>query len=183
METALAIRKISEMREVMKDPHAPAPEELYSRQRTSLQAQRAAYYMIRKPEANITVLPEYHLGQEYPKTYGHFHQPESEERYEILLGDAAILIQKGIDPVEETRLVKLKKGDSFTVPKGYAHSLINLGKGPVVTLDNHDPAKCVNNYDPIRERRGLAYYITEEGGKVRTVSNPNYSKTLPLKNG
>jgi len=169
MKTTLSIRKFVAMREVMMDPYASAPEELY--------------YMIRRPGMNITVLPEYRLGQEYPKTYGHFHQPESEETYEILLGDAAILIQKGIDPVEEIRLVRLKKGDSFTVPKGYAHSLINLGKSPVVTLDNHDPAKFANNYDPIREKRGFAYYITEESGKVQTAPNPKYSKTLPLRDG
>lgn len=149
------------------DPGASAPEELY--------------YMIRKPEADITVLPEYRLGQEYPKTYGHFHQPEGEERYEILLGDAAILIQKGTDPVEEVRLIKLKKGDSLTVPKGYAHSLINLGKGPVVTLDDYDPVKSTNDYDPIREKRGFAYYLIEEGGEMRTALNPHYAKVPPMK--
>lgn len=140
-----------------------------------------AYYMIRRPGMNITVLPEYRLGKEYPKTYGHFHEPESEETYEVLLGEAAILIQKGMDPVEETKLIKLKKGDSFTVPKGYAHSLINLGKGPVVTLDDYDPARFKNNYDPIRERRGFAYYLIEEDGKLKATPNPNYAKVPPLK--
>lgn len=174
------------MREVARSSVASAKadgsvvEDLYSRQRTSLRAQQAAYYMIRRPGMNITVLPEYRLGKEYPKTYGHFHQPESEETYGILLGEAAVLIQRGIDPVEEISLVKLKKGDSFTIPKGYAHSLINLGRGPVVTVDDNDPARMTNDYEPIRNKRGFAYYIIEEGGKLKAVPNPNYAQVPRL---
>lgn len=151
----------------MMEPDASAPDELY--------------YMLRKPGLNITVLPEYRLSKEYPKTHGHFHEPKVKETYEVLMGEAAILIQKGVDLVEEVKLIKLRKGDSFTVPKGYAHSLINLGRGPVVTADDHDPARYTNNYDLIRKRRGFAYYITEEGRKIKAIPNPNYTNVPPLK--
>lgn len=166
MKTWLSIRKIEEMREVARSSVASAKE--------NGATVEGAYYMVRSPGMNITILPKYRLGKEYPKTYGHFHKPETEETYKIFLGDAAALIQKGIDPVEEIRLIKLKKGDSFTIPKGYAHSLINLGKGPVVTLDDYDPAKTSNDYDPIREKRGFAYYLIEEEGNLEVVPNPNY---------
>lgn len=162
----MSIRKIEEMREV-----AMSPESL---------AEGDAYFVIHRSGMNITVLPEYRLGEEYPKTYGHFHEPKSEETYEILLGEAGALIQKGVDPVEAIQLVKLKKGDLFTVSKGYAHSLINLGKGPVVTLDDHDPAKFDNDYALIKEKRGFAYYIVEKNGKPKAVSNPNYKKVPHL---
>ncbi len=165
-ETTLSVRKIKKMREVTLDRGLSAPEELY--------------YMIRHKGANITVVPPYRLGREYPKTYGHFHQPEMAESYEILLGEAAILIQKGTDPVEEIKLVKLKKGDSFTVPKGHAHSLINLGGGPLVTLDNSNQERCKNFYDPIRAKRGFAYYIVDEGGKIKAIPNPSYKGTPHL---
>lgn len=164
--TKFSIRKIDEMREILMDSTASAPEQLY--------------FVIHQPGKNVTILPHYRLGKEYPKTYGHFHKPEAEETYTVLIGEAGILIQKGVDPVEEIRLIKLKKGRQFTVPKGYAHSLINLGKGPVVTLDDHDPAKFDNNYEPIRKKHGFAYYIIEEGGKLKAVPNPNYVKVPPL---
>jgi len=148
------------------DSTASAPEQLY--------------FVIHQPGKNITILPHYHLGKEYPKTYGHFHKPEAEETYTVLIGEVGILIQKGVDLVEEIRLIKLKKGESFTVPKGYAHSLINFGKGPAVTLDDHDPAKFENDYELIRQRRGFAYYLAEEEGELKAIPNPNYTKVPPL---
>lgn len=150
----------------MWEPNAPAPQELY--------------YVIHQPGANITILPKYRLGREYPKTYGHFHEPEAEETYKVLSGEAGILLQKGTDLLEEVRLVKLKKGESFTVPKEYAHCLVNLGEGPVVTLDDHDPAKFDNNYEPIRKKHGFAYYLIEEGGKLKAIPNPDYTQVPPL---
>ena len=174
METKLSVRKISEMREVTMSSEALAKEDDGS-------VVEDTYYMIRRPGMNLTILPEYRLGREYPKTYGHFHEPESEETYEVLLGEAAILIQRGTDPVEEIKLIKLKKGDSFTVPKGYAHSLINLGEGPVVTLDDYDPAEFRNNYDPIREKRGFAHYLLEEDKELKATPNSNYAEVPSLK--
>jgi len=178
LETKLSIRTPEEIQEVLMNPAVPISEECYPAVGgTSL---RAAYYMVRRPGMNITILPEYRLGQEYPKTYGHFHKPEAEETYEILLGEAAMLVQKGVDPVTEVRLVRLRKGDSITVPKGYAHSLINLGRGPVVTVDDYDPANFENVYDQIRAKRGFAYYLIEESGKLRAVANPSYGDVPPL---
>lgn len=172
MKTELTVRKIEEMREVARSSVASAKEDGVTVEE--------AYYVIHHPGMNITVLPEYRLGEEYPKTYGHFHQPEAEETYEVLLGEAGILLQKGVDPAEEVRLIRLKKGDSFTVPEGYAHSLINLGKGSVVTLDDHDPARFNNDYEPIRGKHGFAYYIVEKNGKPEAVPNPNYKKVPRL---
>jgi len=164
--TKFSIRKIDEMREVLMDSTASAPEQLY--------------FVIHQPGKNVTILPHYRLGREYPKTYGHFHKPEAEERYRILMGEVGILIQKGVDHVEEIRLIKLKKGGQFTVPKGYAHSLINLGRGPVVTLDDHDPEKFENDYHLIKGKHGFAYYLTEEKGKLKTIPNPNYVRVPSL---
>jgi oxalate decarboxylase/phosphoglucose isomerase-like protein (cupin superfamily) len=168
MATGLSIRKPEEMQEVLADPTADMPSDLY--------------YMIRRPGMNITVLPEYRLGKEYPKTYGHFHKPEAEETYQILFGEAAMLVQKGVDPVEEIKMIRLKRGDSITVPKGYAHCLINLGKGPVATLDDHGLVKFENDYEPIREKRGFAYYLVEDDeGRPRAILNSRYQDAPPLK--
>lgn len=150
------------------DPSAAIPKELY--------------HMIRTPGRNITILPEYQLGKEYPKTYGHFHKPKAEETYELLLGEAAMLIQKGVDPVEEIKLVRLERNKPLTISKGYAHALINLGEGPAVTVDDHDPTRMVNDYEPIKKKHGFAYYLVEDDeGNPKPVSNPNYSKVPPLK--
>jgi oxalate decarboxylase/phosphoglucose isomerase-like protein (cupin superfamily) len=166
--TKLSIRKPEEIQEVMMDPSASIPEEIY--------------YMIRTPGRNITVLPKYRLGKEYPKTYGHFHKPEAEETYEVLLGEAAMLLQKGINPVKEIKLVRMGRNKPFTVPKGYAHAMINLGKGPVVTVDDNDPERMTNDYLPIKEKHGFAYYLVEDDeGRPKAIPNSNYSEVPSLK--
>jgi len=168
METKISVRKSEEMQEVAADPTVPIPEELY--------------YMIRCPGMNVTVIPEYRLGQEYPKTYGHLHEPEAEEIYEILYGEAIMLLQRGIDRVEEVRLITLKKGDSITVAKGYAHALINIGEGPLVTIDDYDPANFSNDYEKIKRKHGFAYYIVEDDeGRPKAVPNPLYEEVPPVK--
>jgi len=173
-ETTLSVRTVEEMREVMMLPGV-----LTCRRKEPLV--KDAYYVIHFPGRNITILPEYRLGQEYPKTYGHIHKPSAEETYEVLLGDAAMLLQRGIYSVNEVKLVRLKRGDSITVPADYAHILINLGKGPVVTIDDHDPAKYANEYSPIREMRGFSYYLVEDSeGNLKAVLNPRYKRVPSL---
>ena len=167
LETTLSIRSAKMMREVAKNPSAVFPKELY--------------YMIRRKGGNITVLPSYQLGDEYSKTYGHFHIPEKKETYRILLGEALMLIQRGTDPVEEIRLVRLKEGENFTVPKGYAHTLINIGKKPVVTLDDHDPKEGKNDYLPIKKKKGFGYYIVKGRGGFKAVPNKRYTSLPSLK--
>jgi len=161
----IKIRKLEDMREVLMDPKALGPEDVY--------------VMIRgKP--NITVLVPGRIGQEFTKTYGHYHRDDRSETYRVLLGEGKMLIQNR--DASDVRLLEMKAGGTVVVPQGYAHTMINTGNEPLVTADDAptDAETSVNDYEPIREKKGFGYYIVEDkGGGVEAVPNSNYSG-LPL---
>jgi len=163
--SVVKIRKLEEMREVLLDPEAEGPENVY--------------VMIRG-RPNITVLLPGKIGREFTKTYGHYHHDDRSETYRVLLGEGKMLIQNR--DATDIRLLEMKAGETVVVPEGYAHTMINTGNGPLVTIDDapEDAETATNDYKPIREKRGLGYYIVEDkGGGIEAVPNSNYSG-LPL---
>ncbi len=167
-----SIRKIGEMKEVA-----------YKSQDISLGDDEPAYFVIRKPGRNLTIFASYRLGGgEFPKTYGHFHVPPYEETYQVLYGKAAFLLQKmDGDKVSEVIFKVLDVGDTFTVPKGYGHVMLNMGDDYVITMDDHDPAHFDNDYEMVKQKRGFGYYIIEKKEGWEAVPNPNYPDLPPLK--
>ena len=158
-------------------------EVAYRPQETTLSSEELAYIVVRNPGNNLTITPPFKLGGgEYPKTYGHYHNPPYAETYRVLSGKAGFLIQKMTgERVEEVILQVVLAGGKFTVPAGYGHISINLGEDYLVTLDDHDPTHFENNYVSIKEKKGMAYYILDKGGKVEAVPNPSYGEVPPLK--
>ncbi len=156
----IKIRKLEEMRDVLLDREADGPEEVY--------------VMIRgKP--NITVLVAGKIGQEFTKTLGHYHRDDRLETYQVLLGEGKMLIQNR--DASDVRLLEMKAGETVVVPAGYAHTMINTGKGPLVMADDcpADAETKVNDYQPIKEKRGFALYVVEEDGGIKTVPNLKYN--------
>jgi len=142
-----------------------------------------AYIVVQNPGKNITITPASKLGGgEYPKTYGHYHVPPYAENYQVLSGKAGFLLQKiEGDKVTDVMLEIVLAGGKIAVPAGYAHVSINLGSGYLITQDDHDPAHFNNNYESIRQMKGMAYYILDKGGKLDAVPNPSYGAVPPLK--
>lgn len=156
----IKIRKLEEMCDVLLDREADGPEEVY--------------VMIRgKP--NITVLLPGKTGKEFTKTYGHYHKDDRQEIYQVLFGEGKMLIQNRA--VDDVQLLDMKVGSEVVVPKGYAHAIINTGDRPLITVDDspEDAENNINDYEPIKEKRGFGYYIIQdEDGGVGAVPNPNY---------
>src|SRR3989344_5015741 len=77
-----AARSHEKMKEVLMHPDAEGPA--------------VHYYMIRggKDQKNITVWEPGKVGEEYIKTYGHYHVGNLEENYSILLGEGIALLPK-----------------------------------------------------------------------------------------
>lgn len=159
----IKIRKLEEMREVLLNRDANGPEDVY--------------VMIRgKP--NITVLAPGKIGKEFTKTYGHYHRDDRTETYKVLFGEGKMLIQnRAVDAVQ---LLDMKAGSEVVVPKGYAHTMINTGNEPLVTVDDspEDAESKANDYEPVREKKGFALYVIEEDGKIKTVPNSSYGVGL-----
>jgi len=148
----------------------------------SVSKNNPAYYVVRGPEEsgmlgpNITILPPWKVGQEYAKTFGHYHQHGEQERYKVLLGKALCLMQKvdrASDRLVEARAVVAGEGSFIDVPSGYGHLLINTTNEVLITAD-WEPASSSHLYEDIELKRGFSYYIVAEGGRLTSLPNALY---------
>lgn len=179
-----ATREHEMMKEVLLHPDAAGPE--------------VHYYMIRGgvDKGNITVWETGKAGNEYIKTYGHYHVGDISETYHVLAGEGVVLLQirkKSAsgdpidDEIESFYAIAVKPGDSIYIPSGTAHLAANTGKTWLVTTDDSpvnfeekDPVSLPGHadYEPMKKLRGFAYYLVEENGKPTLVKNENY-KVVP----
>src|SRR3989338_6020129 len=179
-----AERTHEKMKEVLMDPSAPG-HEVY-------------YYMIRggKEKKNITVWEAGKAGDEYIKTYGHYHVGQLDETYWVLHGQGIVLLQtrkqdaQGSpldDEIETFRALCVKEGDSVFIPSGAGHLAVNIGTTWLVTADDSpvdfeekDPVSLPRHahYEAVKKMRGFAYYVLEDKGKPTLARNPRY-KTVP----
>ena len=170
------------MKDVLFHPEAGAPD--------------VHYHMVRggKDLRNITIWEPGKVGNEYIKTYGHYHVGNIEETYWIIYGEGITIAQKRVvgadgepidDEIEEIRIVRVKAGDAVFMPQGWAHAAVNIGDTFFVTADDSpvnfedvDPSSLPGHadYEPIKKMRGMAYYIVEENGQPTLVKNPTYKK-------
>ena len=170
------------MKDVLMEPASPGPE--------------VHYHMVRggKDLRNITIWELGKVGNEYIKTYGHYHVGDIEETYWIIYGEGITIAQKRVlgadgkpvdDEIEEIRIVRVKTGDAVYMPKGWAHAAVNIGDTFFVTADDSpvnfedvDPSSLPGHadYEPIKKMHGMAYYIIEENGKPSLVKNSLYKK-------
>jgi len=129
---------------------------------------------------DITVIPPLMLGCEYVKTAGHYHPkvPGQEvtypEVYEVLEGEATYLLQK--EDLSDVVVVRARGGDKVVVPPGYGHITINESKKRL-KMANFVARGFSSIYDPIKERGGGAYFLTEGG----FVENPRCEDAAPLR--
>ena len=169
----LALRSHKEMLPVLMDPAAAGPD--------------VHYYMIRggSEKKNITVWESGKVGDEYIKTFGHYHVSDFVETYEILAGEGIIMLQSApVDnEVEWVKAIFVKPGDQVSIPKRAGHLGVNTGKSWLVTLDDSPVNFKKRNeasmpehadYQLVRKMHGFAYYIVEKNGEPFFIKNPNY---------
>lgn len=151
-----------ELKDVLMDPKATGVKE--------------AYFVIHSDDQNITALSPGKFGVEFNKTYGHFHNYQGVEIYNCLYGQGILVMQRNDEDGEakEFKIVTLHPGRQVGIPAGFGHSIINVGKGFLVVLDNAPNSSKAHNYKPVKEKRGFAYYIVEKKGEVGFEANPNY---------
>lgn len=171
-------RSLEELKPVLKDPTASGPDPVYW------------VFSEVTPEgwANVTVIAPGKLGQEYPKTFGHYHPDDApDEIYHLIEGEGVLILQKKYidergqwqqDRVAEVVLIKASSGDEIVIKKEYGHSWSNIGSGPLISYDNWRSSHTTADYEVIEKMQGMAYYLIETDGQVKAVPNPNY-KHLP----
>lgn len=175
-----ASRSHEEMKEVLLHPDASGPEVHYHMMRGDVE------------DRNITVWESGTVGGEFIKTYGHYHHGDQDETYWILFGRGIAILQKRAekngellsDVIEEVRIVSINHGDVLFVPPHFGHCLVNCGPSFMVTADNNVTdvregsagAPTPNDYEPIRDMHGFAYYIIEKDGEPALVRNTHYTR-------
>lgn len=137
---------------------------------------------------NVTVIAPGRLGQEYPKTFGHYHPADApDETYHLIEGAGVLQLQKkhldkqgGLDltQVDEVVFIKAEPGMEIVIPQEWGHSWSNVGEGPLISFDDWRSGHTPADYEPIEHQQGLAYYLVEEDSQVRTIPNPKY-QNLP----
>lgn len=181
-----AERTHQKMREVLMNPAAEGPA--------------VHYHMVRggSDQRNITIWEPGLVGQEYIKTYGHYHVGKLDETYWILFGEGVVLVQKRAvnssgspinDEIDQMYAVHVKPGDSIFIPAEWGHLVANISKTFLVTADDSpvnfeevDPVSLPGHadYEAVKAMRGFAYYVIERDGKAALVKNPKYTKVPEL---
>lgn len=133
---------------------------------------------------DITVIPPAMLGAEYVKTAGHFHPPVEREDlsytevYQVLEGCARYILQKGEGGiVEDVVLIDARAGDIIIIPPNYGHVTVNHAD-EVLKMSNWVSSRFSSIYEPMRQRRGAAYYLLKDD--VIAV-NPHYEHVPELR--
>jgi glucose-6-phosphate isomerase len=180
------IRKFSEMIPVLMEPEVkPIPEttDMYYMYRDIHLPGDEQSIRNNNVRYDITVAPPLMLGQEYNKVLGHYHAANNKgyiypEIYEVLHGEAMFLFQNMTEGFKDLITVvasKVTTGEKIIIPPGYGHILINLGFD-VLVMANWDADNFKSNYEPVKEKHGMAYYVVRNSQRgFDFVKNPNYN--------
>lgn len=172
-----SIRELSSLKTVLKDPAANGPDPVYW-----------VFNDISEGKwANITICAPGNFNGEYPKMFGHYHGAQVNETYHVISGKGLFYLQKkhfdenGLwipEMVDEVFIIKAKPGDEILITPEYGHHGSNIGDEPLITYDDWRSGHQPSDYSDIAHLKGMAYYLIEENGEVKAITNPNY-KNLP----
>lgn len=154
------------------------------------------YHMVRggSKQTNITIWEPGKVGDEYIKTYGHYHVGELDETYTVLQGEGIVVLQKRVegsdgqpinDEIDTMYAIHVKAGDKIFIPSGMGHLVANISETYFVTsddspvhFDDSDPASWPGHadYSAVKAMQGFAYYVVDRDGKPALVKNERYKK-------
>lgn len=173
--TGFGSRYVKELAGLFHDASGAGMEPCYDFYRGISRFGDAALFEERRLRYDITVIMPGAVNGEYKKTSGHYHGPMGRqttypEVYEVLKGTAVFVLQKPVETVtEETRVaevedfrfIEVHEGESVVIPGGYGHCSINIGDGPLL-FSNLAAVDCPLYYAPVKNMRGMAYYLNAE---------------------
>lgn len=176
-----SLRKLEDASQVLLYPGEEGPPVLYAMYRdTGLSKDKWARESAGL-RYDITVIFPGTIGSEYVKTVGHYHPKVPgqswtyPEVYQVLSGRAHFLLQRGGEisgEVEDFIVADFSAGDILLIPPFYGHVTTNPGKEPLV-MANWIASEFQSVYDPVRLRKGLAFYDVEY--KDESIFMPNES--------
>lgn len=176
------VRKLEDASQVLLYPGETGPEILYWMYRGAGLVKDQKAISDASLRFDLTVLAPGTIGSEYVKTVGHYHpkvpgQPWSyPEVYQVLHGKAHFLLQRGGDvtgQLEDFAVADFDAGDILVIPPFYGHVTVNPSDGYMV-MANWICKDFSSSYDPIKLRKGVAYYDVEYKGQSMFMPNESY---------
>jgi oxalate decarboxylase/phosphoglucose isomerase-like protein (cupin superfamily) len=172
------LRSKAEIKDVLLEPKANGPEIAYW---IFSDLSSKTKNTNKKKWQNMTVIAPGLYGNEFPKTYGHYHTHHVLETYKLTAGEGIFILQKKFmekgqwnpEKVSEIYMVKLSPNEEIVVPHEFAHSWSNIGDTPLVTFDDWDSGHVPTDYEAIKRLKGMCFYIVNDGG-IKFVPNPRY---------
>lgn len=136
---------------------------------------------------NKTVIKSDKLGNEYSKTFGHYHGVLVNERYFVKEGEGILQLQKKHfenskwipEIIDQVYLIRAKRGDQLVITPEWGHSWSNSGEGDLILLDDWSSGHTPADYEIIEKLKGLAYYLVDEKGEIEVKPNKNYAAVPP----
>lgn len=180
----VAVRRLEDLRPVLRDAAAVGPAELYRMYRGVAREEHRAWCRAHAMRYDITVLVPGRLGDEYVKTAGHYHPPQPGspltfgEVYEVLAGRALFVLQKSgrtADVIDDLVLIEAGPAEKVLIPSGYGHVTVNISPGLLALANWVDPSFQAY-YEPFRLLGGAACHILDDGGEPAPAINPRYAR-------
>ena len=94
----------------------------------------------------LAVIEPGSVGKEYFMTRGHYHTKKSAEVYIHIKGRGLLLLQN-----RRFKKVRMEKGNTYFVPPGYAHRVVNTGKNRLEFISVYSP-ESGHDYGKIRKK-------------------------------
>lgn len=183
MKVKPEVRMVSQMIDVIRTKKIKASEKLYYIYRDIKRKKDTSLFGKYRLRYDFTIIKPGKIGDEFIKTFGHYHPQGYCEIYEVLHGSALYLIQK-VDfsnlenqMVKDVFAIKSKAKDKVIIPSSYGHLTYNIGKEILVEA-NLLSADFENIYEPIRKAKGEVYFSMADG---QFLPNKNYKNIPPLK--
>lgn len=132
---------------------------------------------------DLTVIMPGEIGDEYIKTFGHYHPKkpgtavEYPEYYFVAYGKAKYLMQKDEETPSDILVSQVGTGEGIIMPSGYGHITINITDKPIV-MANWVANSFVSDYENYEEQHGGVWYLAERRGKGEWEADKNYENTV-----
>ncbi len=165
-----SVRTLDKMQDVLLEqgslPTAQGPRPLYYMYR--------AVYGYGTLRYDITYILGKLIGNEHNKTYGHYHPKAKDgvvypELYQVLKGNATFILQKKTAGGVDVLIIDAKEKEVVIFPPEYGHVSVNPTNEDLV-LANIVSNSFESDYSEYKNKRGAAYYFTQNG----FVQNKNY---------
>ncbi|HDZ77483.1 MAG TPA: glucose-6-phosphate isomerase [Candidatus Omnitrophica bacterium] len=176
------VRNASEMKDVLLGKNEQMQEGIYYMYRGLSRINDCDKIQRNSLRYDVTVIASGFLGEEFVKTFGHYHSNSYPEVYEILWGEALCILQKSAveDPlkIEDVILIRAKAKEKIVIPPGYGHILINPSVNLPLVSANWISVKLESDYSIYKKAKGAAYFVTNNDGEFDFIKNNSY-KNLP----